>query len=902
MTTINNTYNTQSWLNFMWSLHNDVRQSRGLKLTGLGALNEINNYLLLFFMERNFDKYELSDECRFSYLYNNFCSDEKIKEDTKLPNTSYEEKIKHNYYKVWDHWCNVQGNMSCVLRQMATSDLLKKYLKNEVVSICAFSDKDETGKTIQLIINKIYKQFNDQNNSLNDTLNFSAFGDAYEKFKQQASSDSGKTTGQHFTPDVVKDYVVKEIKPKNNETFYEPACGTGGFIHHAVKYVRSNESNCDHFINNLIANECNPEIYKPLAINMLIHDIPFDNINKQDSLDTRWNYHFKNKIDCICANPPFGSADPVEPDDYWGPLKTGKNVIKDAMAQFIMHMYQSLKNGGRCGTVSDRGIINNGSDSKNSWQTKLRKFMLENCNLYKIVLLPKETFDYTTFATCILFWVKGEPTEQVEFREITMKEVITEGQKNKVIDEDKLLGTISIDQIKAKNYSLKADDYFKVNEVKKDMSGWIKLGDVCKMMPKSKRKAADANEAGQYNFYTSSIVAKKSNFNDYSEETIIIGSGGNGSVFIDSNFSCSADNFLIRTKNTDTFQNKYTYYYLKINFTELYKLYKGNGLKHLSQVDLLNFLIPNLPLAHQTEIVEFLDQQFTTYNINKLNKQIPLFDLLIKKEWQMATEQEMENIKRDIKGIFSLSVYGLGSQCQMMKLGDICEVKCGKSIPKVNLQNDGYPYFGANGIIGYTDSYLFNGNYILVARNGTIGAVHIFDGKFYPSDHTFTLKPTNNNITYIYQYLKNYVNWKNLSVHNGMPGITRPILENIQIPIPPLHIQEQLINKINSLNEQSFYYELYAKTLQTEIDHIMETIKNMVNTKTNDDTSNDDISNDDISIADSIETIIHEHCGIDSNLLTLNLNIVDDIQKKINKASKKISKINNDSVEGVVEI
>jgi hypothetical protein len=63
-------------------------------LTGLGALNEINNYLLLFFMERNFDKYELLDECRFSYLYNNFCSDEKIKEDTKLPNTSYEEKIK----------------------------------------------------------------------------------------------------------------------------------------------------------------------------------------------------------------------------------------------------------------------------------------------------------------------------------------------------------------------------------------------------------------------------------------------------------------------------------------------------------------------------------------------------------------------------------------------------------------------------------------------------------------------------------------------------------------------------------------------------------------------------------------------------------------------------------------
>jgi hypothetical protein len=72
----------------------------------------------------------------------------------------------------------------------------------------------------------------------------------------------------------------------------------------------------------------------------------------------------------------------------------------------------------------------------------------------------------------------------------------------------------------------------------------------------------------------------------------------------------------------------------------------------------------------------------------------------------------------------------------------------------------------------------------------------------------------------------------------------------------------------------------------------------MVNTKTN-----DDISNDDISIAESIETIIHEQCCIDSDLLTLNLNIVDDIQKKMTKVNKKISKINNDdSVEGVVEI
>jgi hypothetical protein len=44
-----------------------------------------------------------------------------------------------------------------------------------------------------------------------------------------------------------------------------------------------------------------------------------------------------------------------------------------------------------------------------------------------------------------------------------------------------------------------------------------------------------------------------------------------------------------------------------------------------------------------------------------------------------------------------------------------------------------------------------------------------------------------------------------------------------------LHIQQQIINKINQLNEQSSHYNTYAQTLQSEIEIISETIKNMTN-------------------------------------------------------------------------
>ena len=41
---------------------------------------------------------------------------------------------------------------------------------------------------------------------------------------------------------------------------------------------------------------------------------------------------------------------------------------------------------------------------------------------------------------------------------------------------------------------------------------------------------------------------------------------------------------------------KYVYYYLKMTFEKLYKLYQGNGLKHLSQTSLLKYEIPNITL------------------------------------------------------------------------------------------------------------------------------------------------------------------------------------------------------------------------------------------------------------------------------------------------------------------
>ena len=840
-----NIISSTEWLNFIWTLHNKVRNGKGVKLTGLGALNEINNFLLILFLSRKLKDYDLDDTCSLKYMYDKFCSPEAEQKEKKLKDPNY-----NNYKKLHEHYCD-PTNDDCVLLQLINNDIIKKYLKNDVTVICSLCDNNETGRTILDIFKYMYEHFQNiaKNNGLEDInelsiddFGFDAFGNAYEKFKQQSCEDSGKTTGQHFTPVIAKEYIINELKIKDTEIFYEPCAGSGGFIHTSMKYIKNNNGDYIKFVKNLFANECNGEIYKPLSINMLIHDIPIDNINKQDSLDMNWCLKYQNKFDVIATNPPFGQGDKTEKNEYWGPLVSGKNVIKDAMAQFIMHMYQSLKDGGRCGTVSDRGIISNGTDGKNSWENKLRKFLLENTNLYKIVLLPPGTFSYTKFATCMLFFTKGSKTEKVEFRDLSFNEINIDGQKTKVINEDKLLGVIDIKTIKEKNYSLKPDDYFKEEVVIKeeDKDKWVKLGDVCdlnkgKILPIVKMIKGDYPVIGG--------GQKPSGYhNEYNrKENCILISGSGSYAGLISRYPSkiwASDCFSIETKDKKILNEYYLYYYLKFNQENIYKLQHGQGQPHVNTNDMINFLIPNLTIDHQEEIVKFLDEQFESYNINNLKKDVPIFKLLIAKQYemaaellhvvyrQMAAELEVKNIEKDMKAIFNLNINKL-EDCETKKLGDICEIKNYKPIKIEKSNNTGkYPFYNCS-ILGHlwSDEYQYEDDVLLINKVNGSGKCRIYhnNGKFSIAANMLIFKTSNN------KFFEKLLNYNTKIISKKFKGGDKKALnledfKNIIFPIPSLEKQKEIVNKIEKFENYKLQYIDHANMIKEELDNYIKYI------------------------------------------------------------------------------
>ncbi|KDS37718.1 type I restriction modification DNA specificity domain protein [Parabacteroides distasonis str. 3776 D15 iv] len=155
-----------------------------------------------------------------------------------------------------------------------------------------------------------------------------------------------------------------------------------------------------------------------------------------------------------------------------------------------------------------------------------------------------------------------------------------------------------------------------------------KLKELFKFAPKSKMKAGDGADEGNFLFYTSSlVVSKRTDKPQYYQEALILGTGGSASIHYAANpFSTSTDCIVVTPKSED-FKTKFVYYYLLGNLHLLEKGFKGAGLKHISKTYIENIDIPIFPIDIQNKIVSVLDKANALISDRKESLQL-LEDLL----------------------------------------------------------------------------------------------------------------------------------------------------------------------------------------------------------------------------------------------------------------------------------
>lgn len=110
-----------------------------------------------------------------------------------------------------------------------------------------------------------------------------------------------------------------------------------------------------------------------------------------------------------------------------------------------------------------------------------------------------------------------------------------------------------------------------------------------------------------------------------------------------------------------------------------------------------------------------------------------------------------------------------------------------------------YPYCGANGVIDYIDDFLYNGEYVLLAEDGGYwgageNSAYLMVGKFWVNNHAHILQAQK--ILAENSFLVKILNYLNLNkfISGTTRGkLTQGIMNNIEIPLPPLAIQRQIV-------------------------------------------------------------------------------------------------------------
>ena len=161
-----------------------------------------------------------------------------------------------------------------------------------------------------------------------------------------------------------------------------------------------------------------------------------------------------------------------------------------------------------------------------------------------------------------------------------------------------------------------------------------------------------------------------------------------------------------------------------------------------------------------------------------------------------------------------------------VKLGEVCEILDSKRKPvaKDRRTSGIYPYYGANGIQDYVDDYIFDGTFILLGEDGSVinadksPVLNWAVGKIWVNNHAHILAeiPSIANLRYLYFVLQT----KDVSsiVRGTPPKLNQENLRNIEIPVPPLSIQEEIVRILDHFTEltASLQAELQARQKQYE--------------------------------------------------------------------------------------
>lgn len=596
-------------------------------------------------------------------------------------------------------------------------------------------------------------------------------GSVFEQHLHTGASSSMRDIGQYFTARAFCMYMINLCNPGftssgEPETVFDPAMGTGGFLIAAAKYLGRREVDWENHVTCLYGCDIDSRVAGVARLNLFLETgVQPANLLTHDSLRSDAPKNYPQKFDVIMANMPFGIKG-IKYKDCCDMIRSLDIKGTKAEPLFIQLCCGMLAKGGRCAIVIPDGILTN----VDSCTTKTRKYLLENFELKRVIkMADKKTFTNTGIQPSILFFENsGNPTTVTEFWKI---ETADSGDLVETLE-----ATVARDQLDKRG---RLDVWRYKDKVSLPNSSGFPVVSLFEVMDMKRGKLnKDRDDSLKIPYYDTNGVTGWVASPLYEGEHVITASVLSvGSVhYVNGPFYPSNSTVSFAAKDATVLSNRYFYYWLRLNNHEVKNM--SSGVKpRVSPDDIGTMRMQLPPLDVQEEIVAALDKIYAPVSTALLDN----------------LESQKLSILRS--SLFSQECVKLST----MLLGH--SIKAPVSLK--NAEKGDFQLFSSSSRYSEHNVAEFEGRpYLIVGTRGTISkATHYCTKPFSASNNVFvyTEKDDSVSLKFIYYYLFYMQPADKVCTHSVIPMLTKESFHEIEVPMPPLVVQLEIVKRLDAL-------------------------------------------------------------------------------------------------------
>lgn len=361
----------------------------------------------------------------------------------------------------------------------------------------------------------------------------------------------------------------------------------------------------------------------------------------------------------------------------------------------------------------------------------------------------------------------------------------------------------------------------------------IRLGEIGKISMCKRILKSQTNEFSGIPFYkistfggTPTVYIDEKIYREYKEKysypkkgDILISAAGTigKTVIFDGEDSYFQDSNIVWIENDESkVTNQFLYYFLQTN---PFITTNGSTIKRLYNDNLRDTKIPNVPSIQQqnqiTDILGTLDKKIQTNN--QINQELEAMAKTIYDYWFVQFDFPDQNGK-PYKSSGGKMVYHpelkreIPEGWRVEKLGDITICHDSKRVPLSSndrgLVKGEIPYYGATGIMDYVNDYIFDGDYVLMAEDGSVMTekgtpiLQRISGKNWVNNHAHVLEPIKNHSCKLLMMLLKDVSVMKIKTGSIQMKINQENMNKIVVPAIPLKLLFEINQKLEVIDKQ----------------------------------------------------------------------------------------------------